>query len=107
LWAGNTWHEPRVPFCAQGPLVPVVVVVVAGWVVVVIDDDVVLDVLVVDELDDVVGPAGLVVLVVVVGPAAPGSGAAHAPRQRTAVVTDASTSDPRPMGPHRQVRRRP
>jgi hypothetical protein len=104
LSAGNTRHEPNEPFGAHGPLAPVVVVVEGGRVVVVIDVEVELvAVLVVDGLVDVVGAAGAVVLVVVVGDAPSRPGAPHAVRQSSPVVTDASNSDPRPIDPHRQV----
>jgi hypothetical protein len=83
--------------------------------VVVVDDELVVDVLelevelvevlVVDELVEV--EAGGLVVLVVVGVAVPGSGAAHAPTQSAAAVTDATNSEPRPIGPYRQMARRP
>ena len=81
-----------------------VVVVVLGRVVVdvLVDVDVELvEGLVVDGLVEVVGAAGLVV-VVVAGAVAP-SPAAHAVRHTAPAVTAASTSDPRPMPRHRHV----
>lgn len=106
--AGKTRHDPSEPFCAQGPLAPVVVVVVDAVLLVdVLDVEVEVDeVLVVDELV-VVEAGAFVVLVVVVGVAVPGSGAAHAPTQSAAAVTAATNSEPRPMGPYRQVTARP
>ena len=94
---------PSDPFGAHGPLAPVVVVVETGRVVVVIDVEVEVELVVVDGLVDVVGAAGIVLVVVVVGAVPPRPGAAHAARQRAPVVTDASNSDPRPMSPYRQV----
>ena len=83
------------------------VVVDAVLLVDVLDVEVELvEVLVVDELVDVEA-GGLVVLVVVVGVAVPGSGAAQAPTQSAAAVTDATNSEPRPMGPYRQMAGRP
>ncbi len=105
--AGNTRHEPSDPFWAHGPLAAVVVVVDAVLLVDVLDELVVLvEVLVVDGLVEVAA-GGLVVLVVVVGVAVPGSGAAQAPTQRAAAVTDATNNEPRPMAPYRQMPSRP
>jgi hypothetical protein len=83
-----------------------VVVVEAVLVVEVLDVEVEVEVLVVDELVEVEA-GGLVVVVVVMGAAVPGSGAAHAPRQSAAAVTDATNSEPRPIGPYRQMASRP
>ena len=82
------------------------VVVDAVLLVDVLDVEVELvDELVVDELVEV--EAGGLVVLVVVGVAVPGSGAAQAPTQSAAAVTDATNSEPRPMWPYRPMRGRP